>query len=45
MQAELGMFALIQYNKISRRLFLNRPKTFIVTLGAHGKINAAVIGV
>ena len=39
---ELGTLALIQYNKLTRCLLLNRPEPSFVTFGSHGKPNAAV---
>lgn len=39
---ELGALALIQYNKLTRCLLLNRPEPSFVTFGSHGKTNAAV---
>jgi len=39
---EFVTFALIQYNKLSRCLLLNRPETSFATFVSHGKQDAAV---
>ena len=38
---ELGTLALIQYNKLSGCLFLNRPVNLSVTFSSHGNCDAA----